>query len=81
MKNIYERKFNPKKHNQDRRVRPEDLYWMPLTYKKVITKSRAGIKYIHFIIKKIRNPVGFNHNARRKLNAWARKHKYEPKQS
>lgn len=50
-----------------------------LLYEEVRTKSRAGIEYVKYIPKVLPPPLGFNHSARRKLDAWARKHKYEPK--
>lgn len=38
-------------------------------FKEVKCKSRAGVTYTKYELVPVRNPVGYNHTAKRKLNA------------
>lgn len=44
-------------------------------YVEVKTKSRAGVKHIKYVLKLPENPVGFNHNSRRQLDAMDKREK------
>lgn len=60
--------FNPKKHNKDRRKRPAREE-PKSSYVQVTSKSKSGVVYVHFVLRKTENPKGHNRAALRGILA------------